>query len=244
MAFSEDIKMKAMIACGRCCCLCHRFRGNKMEVHHIKAHADGGEDTFENAIPLCFDCHAEVRQYDPRHPKGIKYSEKELIIQRDNWYEKVKNEKNNESGLNLNDTNPTYKFVHQQDFQNIMLYRIYDGNELIPYLDKVYALKYDHEAKIPKESQIVGDFVQYVSELMDINDILGPSEKITAAQELSESITNLDNEGFWVFVGIENQKLLTNNGSSSLFPTLLLRVVKKTSSQIIKSNICFTKESK
>ena len=68
MAFSEDIKTRAMVACGRCCCICHKFCGNNMEVHHIRARADGGTDTYDNAIPLCFDCHAEVRQYDPKHP--------------------------------------------------------------------------------------------------------------------------------------------------------------------------------
>ncbi len=65
-----------------------------MEVHHIKAHAEGGEDSFENAIPLCFDCHAIVRQYDPKHPKGIKFTDKELIMHRDLWYNKV------EQGIN------------------------------------------------------------------------------------------------------------------------------------------------
>lgn len=55
MAFSESIKNKAMVSCGRKCCICHKFCGNNMEIHHIKAKADGGEDTFENAIPLCFD---------------------------------------------------------------------------------------------------------------------------------------------------------------------------------------------
>lgn len=78
-----------MVACGRCCVICHKFCGNNMEVHHIKAQADGGSDEFENAIPLCFDCHAEVRQYDPKHPKGIKFTEQELIQHRDNWYKKV-----------------------------------------------------------------------------------------------------------------------------------------------------------
>lgn len=90
MAFSEEIKTKAMVSCGRSCCICHKFCGNNMEVHHIKAHADGGEDTFENAIPLCFDCHATVRQYDPKHPKGIKFTEKELIQHRDAWYEHIR----------------------------------------------------------------------------------------------------------------------------------------------------------
>lgn len=76
--FSDDIKLKAMITCGRRCCICHKFCGNNMEVHHIKAKADGGPDTFENAIPLCFDCHAMVRQYDPKHPKGIKFLKRNL----------------------------------------------------------------------------------------------------------------------------------------------------------------------
>lgn len=62
MAFSKEVKVQAMVACGRCCCICHKFCGNNMEVYHIKPHADGGQDTFENAIPLCFDCHAEVGQ--------------------------------------------------------------------------------------------------------------------------------------------------------------------------------------
>ena len=46
MAFNEEIKRIAMVACGRKCCICHKFCGNNMEVHHIKAHADGGEDTI------------------------------------------------------------------------------------------------------------------------------------------------------------------------------------------------------
>lgn len=89
MPFSQEVKIRAMVACGRCCVICHKFCGNNMEVHHIKAQADGGSDEFENAIPLCFDCHAEVRQYDPKHPKGIKFTEQELIQHKDNWYKKI-----------------------------------------------------------------------------------------------------------------------------------------------------------
>lgn len=55
MAFDEAVKRKAMVACGRKCCICHKFCGNNMEVHHIKAHADGGDDIFDNAIPLLCD---------------------------------------------------------------------------------------------------------------------------------------------------------------------------------------------
>lgn len=93
MGFSDDVQVAALTACQRCCCICHKFCGTKIELHHIKQKADGGEDTFENCIPLCFDCHADMGKADPRHPKGKHYSERELKKQRDNWYEEVKNKR-------------------------------------------------------------------------------------------------------------------------------------------------------
>ena len=89
MAFAPNIKEDALVACGRHCCICHKFCGTKIEVHHIRLKGDGGEDIYENAIPLCFDCHADMTSYDHKHPKGTKYSESELRRNRDNWYQKV-----------------------------------------------------------------------------------------------------------------------------------------------------------
>lgn len=96
-----------MIACGRRCCLCHKACGVGMECHHIVEAANGGEDTFDNCIPLCFDCHAEVGHYNTKHPKGIKFSATELQAHRDNWYLKAKsvgfdrNSENTELDLKL-----------------------------------------------------------------------------------------------------------------------------------------------
>jgi hypothetical protein len=91
MGFRPPVSEDALVASGRCCCLCHTFCGPHIELHHIKQKADGGEDTFENCIPLCYNCHGEVKAYNPNHPKGRKYTEGELIRHRDNWYEKVAN---------------------------------------------------------------------------------------------------------------------------------------------------------
>lgn len=90
MGFPPNVAEKALVACGRSCCICHKFCGTKIELHHIIQHADGGADSFENCIPLCFDCHADMGKADPRHPKGKHYTEKELIEHRDNWYKQVK----------------------------------------------------------------------------------------------------------------------------------------------------------
>jgi hypothetical protein len=60
-----------------------------MQLHHIRAEADGGPDTIENCIPLCLDCHEEVGSYNPKHPIGRKFSEDELRQHRDLWFDFV-----------------------------------------------------------------------------------------------------------------------------------------------------------
>jgi hypothetical protein len=91
MKFPKGIVEKALVACARYCCICHKFCGTKMELHHIKQRADGGDNTFDNCIPLCLDCHAEVKSYNSHHPKGRKFTPGELIKHRDQWYLKIKN---------------------------------------------------------------------------------------------------------------------------------------------------------
>ncbi len=89
MSFSKEIVEDALVACGRSCCICHKFCGVRIETHHLKPKHLGGDDSFENCIPLCFDCHAEVEHYNNNHPRGRKFSEGELRKHRDNWYSKV-----------------------------------------------------------------------------------------------------------------------------------------------------------
>jgi hypothetical protein len=60
-----------------------------MQVHHIEQKADEGADEPDNGIPLCLDCHAEVKAYNPRHPIGRNFSVSELKRLRDNWFRSV-----------------------------------------------------------------------------------------------------------------------------------------------------------
>lgn len=90
MTFSPEIKEKVLVDCGRCCVLCHKFCGIKIELHHAIQESEGGEDSYENCIPLCFDCHGDMRSYDHKHPKGTKYTPSELKRHRDSWYSRVK----------------------------------------------------------------------------------------------------------------------------------------------------------
>lgn len=86
----SKVKEEVFIACKRYCCYCEKYKGINIEVHHIVQKADGGKDVFDNAIPLCFDCHSEIGSYNPKHPKGNKFSYRELKQIRDAFYEKAK----------------------------------------------------------------------------------------------------------------------------------------------------------
>lgn len=90
MPFPRAVRIQALIACQRFCCLCQKRKHTRIACHHIDQNAHGGADTFENCIPLCPDCHAEVKAFDPQHHPGMtSYSKDELLKRRDDWYEVI-----------------------------------------------------------------------------------------------------------------------------------------------------------
>jgi HNH endonuclease len=89
MGFSPDIRRQVLIASARHCCICHRYKGVKVEVHHVVPQSKDGSDEFKNAIALCFDCHCDAGHYTDQHPRGTKFSTEELSAARDRWYELV-----------------------------------------------------------------------------------------------------------------------------------------------------------
>ena len=91
MPFNREEVDELLTACHRRCCICHRFCGVKMETDHIVPRADGGPDDIENAIPVCFECHAEIHSYNDQHPRGRKFRPEELRLQKDQWLEVCRN---------------------------------------------------------------------------------------------------------------------------------------------------------
>ncbi len=76
MAFSEPIKLAVKKRSHFACCLCHALY---VEVHHIIPEAEGGDDTEDNAAPLCPSCH-ETYGANPDKRKFIREC-------RDFWYD-------------------------------------------------------------------------------------------------------------------------------------------------------------
>lgn len=87
MGFPQSVKEKILVETARHCCVCHRYKGVNVEAHHI---VQGGPDTYDNAITLCFDCHADAGHYNPNHPRGTKLSSSELKKAKEQWIEMVR----------------------------------------------------------------------------------------------------------------------------------------------------------
>jgi len=85
MAFSRDDVSRLLARCHRRCCVCHRFCGVKIETDHMEPTEQGGTDDIDNAIPVCFECHAEIHSYNDKHPRGRKFLPEELREHKKQW---------------------------------------------------------------------------------------------------------------------------------------------------------------
>lgn len=85
MPFPLDKVADLLVACHRRCCICHVFCGVKIETDHIVPRGEGGSDEIDNAIPVCFDCHAEIHSYNDQHPRGRKFRADELRLHKQEW---------------------------------------------------------------------------------------------------------------------------------------------------------------
>ncbi|HQR08231.1 MAG TPA: HNH endonuclease [Gemmatales bacterium] len=85
MSFKREEVADLLAKCHRRCCICQRYCGVKIETDHIKPQTEGGDDSIDNAIPVCFDCHAEIHSYNNEHPRGRKFTAQELLKHKEQW---------------------------------------------------------------------------------------------------------------------------------------------------------------
>jgi hypothetical protein len=84
LTFSNSIIFNVNKKAEYTCCWCKDGK-NKVEIHHIKPLADGGQDIEDNAAPLCSNCHTLFGD-NPKMRKQIKE-------RREDWYDTCKKRK-------------------------------------------------------------------------------------------------------------------------------------------------------
>ena len=89
MGFSSKIKNELLIQSARRCCVCRKYKGVGVEVHHIDPKSRRGKNSIDNGIVLCFDCHCAAGHYNKDHPRGTRFSPEELRTQKEEWFRRV-----------------------------------------------------------------------------------------------------------------------------------------------------------
>lgn len=120
MGFDPAEATDLLAACHRCCCVCHRFCGVKIELDHIVPSGDGGSDDIDNAIPVCFDCHAEIHHYNTRHPKGRKFRPEELRRHREEWLRLCKEGRVFSAQAGHVEAGPLEAMIDELDFNRVV----------------------------------------------------------------------------------------------------------------------------
>lgn len=58
-----------------------------MQIHHIVPEAEGGSGEYDNGIPVCLDCHAEI---ESKSNMGRRFTAGELLEHRNRWFAVVR----------------------------------------------------------------------------------------------------------------------------------------------------------
>ncbi len=157
LSFSKEIREEIFVKSARHCCVCHKPAGLNMEIHHIKPKKQGGDDSFENAIALCFDCHSDAGHYFAGHPKGSKLSPEELRKHKESWFAQVE-----KYGIEIPSNEVIELIVENKDFDGIFR----------PIFIKEETLYFDRESQ-KKLYELAGknpmDTLNKIKEMDDFN---------------------------------------------------------------------------
>ena len=78
----EGVKLRVLEEAGYQCAYCGHRDGLNLTAHHIKRKRDGGKDTPENLIALCYNCHNRVDVTESIPEKDIRRLKRHLVHQR------------------------------------------------------------------------------------------------------------------------------------------------------------------
>jgi len=113
------------------------------------------------------------------------------------------------------------------------------GKEALDIVTNAMAFSFDHDKlKSQHEVDLIAKFFQTMSEWGDISDELEIGQRVEIAYNLTQSLQELEQAGFFVFGGREIQ--LIEGGvidTPSNWPIAILRVVRKDNNEIIKVDL-------
>lgn len=200
MTFPRKVVEDLLVASHRCCCLCHRYCGTKIEVHHIIPRSEGGQDTMENAIALCFDCHAEVESYNTKHPKGRKFSPSELKKHKEQWLKTCSSIRISKEKGKASEVTPSEKELYTKIYDSVfeqaenIIRELEDRRKKISFSETSFIVSVSQQ---PETKSIFLSFEGWQHERKNIDDDLRYCEKTLSKIKSMILALRVEDRGFF-----------------------------------------------
>jgi hypothetical protein len=116
--FSQAVADALLADCRRHCCVCLRWAGQHTHIHHIVPDAKSGSGEYDNGIPVCLDCHAEI---ESKSNMGRRFTADELKIHRERWMTTVREHPEIlvRAARTLSETGPLEALLSELDFNRV-----------------------------------------------------------------------------------------------------------------------------
>lgn len=149
MAFSEKTKLLAKRKSSFRCCICHKAF---VEVHHIIPQSEGGDDTLDNAAPLCSTCH-DLYGGNPEKRKSVKQM-------RNHWWELMK--KRDKALTESPSIDKFCEILESQNYQASMLSRgvvlyhiVFSGEDFLTSANILHKIIKSSQEKHPNKKRLL-----------------------------------------------------------------------------------------
>jgi hypothetical protein len=181
-------------------------------------------DSYDNLILLCRVHHKMIDD------QSIAYTA-DILHQMKNDHEVMISDK-----LSDKQKIKPLKFLRiKKNIPNYLI-RLTTGRQIIDIISGTYAFSIDHDELISQdEVDIVGSFLQEVSDCVDLFDDLEPNARVNFAFTFTQMLNELEGKGFVAFGGREVQLLEGGNQDEpSKWPIAIVHVLRNDNPAIIR----------
>ena len=205
---------------------CHIISAKENGPRYDQSYSKERLDTYENLILLCRTDHKQV---DDQCTKYTAETLQKIKKEHEKWI----SEQLDKSPLVI----PDFPDIHVKRFKNNIpkyLLRLTSGREILNIVEGAHTYCYDHdELSTENEVEIVGQFLDMITDWSDIYLDLDPSGRVKIIFDLTELLQDLDKAGFWVFGAREKQKLVSDSHETD-WHTCIISVLRKNNPEIFK----------
>lgn len=206
---------------------CHIISPRSNGPRHDSSYPQDKLDTYENLILLCRVHHKMVDDQDETYTVDILRQTK---TNHEIWVSQK-----------LSGTSEAKPVRVRRVKQNIPSYltRLTTGREVLNLVMRACAALTDHdELKSPEEVNLVGSFLQTVQDCGDIGSELEPKDQVETAFDLTMTLEELEQAGFFVFGGREVRLLKGGAAAQPTdWPVAIIHVLRKDNDAIIRMNL-------